>query len=151
MNSGCEPWSRAVPQGINIEPGIVAGAADALAAVAEKYSHGVVRMAGLNPDRQLKRFSVQLELDHVSALHADALGHLGTQLQRIVPGHLAHRFGQFLQPAIVGKLAVVDAGVAAEVDLDCVLTSSSRRRWKIRCFRRNLLRLECGAVNPAFM
>ena len=57
----------------------------------------------------------------------------GTHQDRIVPGELVHRLGQFLQPAVVGELAVVDGGIAAEVDLDGLLI----RRWPTSRIRRS--------------
>ena len=88
--------------------------------------------------------------DHVLVLDLQPLGHLRRHEQRIVPGHLGHRLGKFLQPAVVGEAAVVDGRIAAEVDFDGVLTAElDADDGKFAGLRRNLLWLRRRAVNPA--
>ena len=58
------------------------------------------------------------KFDDVFGGDAEALRHLGADLDGVVPGELVHRLGEFLQPAVVGELSVVDGGVAADVELD---------------------------------
>ena len=77
-------------------------------------------MPDLHPDRTRDFFAVEFEFDHVDGLYAQAVGHLGTHEHGVVPGELVHRLGQFLQPAVVGKLSVVDGGIATDVELDGV-------------------------------
>ncbi len=64
---------------------------------------------------------------------SEPLRHLGAISTRVVPGQLGHRLGQFLQPAIVGESAVVDRGIAAEVDFDSLASTGegakARRSW----------------------
>ena len=69
---------------------------------------GVIGMAGLNPRGAFDFFAVEFQLEHVFGSNLHPLGHLGADLDGIVPGELVHRLGQFLQPAVVGELAVVD-------------------------------------------
>ena len=118
LNSGCDPRSRTVTKLIGIESNIVAHASYALAAVAEKNRDGVIGMTGLPPHGKLNPLPVRLHADHVLVFHLQAFSHLGRHQQRIVPSHLRHWLGKFLQPGVVGELAVVDAGIAAEVQLN---------------------------------
>ena len=83
-------------------------------------------MAGLNPDRAGDFLPVQLEFDHVFDFDLQPLRHLGTDEHGVVPGELGHRLGQFLQPAVVGELSVVDGGIAADVELDGVRVGQRR-------------------------
>src|SRR5580698_9936924 len=93
-------------------------AASVGASVAERDGDGVVGMPGLNPDSALSFLPVEFEFDYVIHGEVEALGHLGADLDGIVPGELRHRLGEFLEPAVVGELSVVDGGVAADVELD---------------------------------
>ena len=77
-------------------------------------------MSGLNPDGAGDFFAVEFELDHVFDFDLETLRHLWADEDGVVPGELGHRLGQFLEPAVVGELAVVDGGVAADVELDSV-------------------------------
>ena len=77
-------------------------------------------MSGLNPDGALNLFAVQFEFDYVHRHDVETLGHLGADEHGVVPGELRHRFGEFLQPSVVGELSVVDGGIAADVELDGV-------------------------------
>ena len=70
------PWCCAVTQRINIESSFGAYTASATASVAEEHSNGIFRMAGLNPDREIERLAVQLNLDHVLTLDLHLLRHL---------------------------------------------------------------------------
>src|SRR5580658_6460944 len=88
------------------------------ASVAEGDGDGVVGMPGLNPDSALSFLPVEFEFDYVIHGEVKTLGHLGADLDGIVPGELRHRLGEFLEPAVVGELSVVDGGVAADVELD---------------------------------
>src|SRR5580704_9844422 len=115
-----EPRGGAGAERVSVESLGGADAAGALAAVAEKNGDRVVGMAGLNPDGAGDFFAVQFKLDHVFRGNLQPVGHLGADQDRVVPGELGHRLGQFLQPAVVGKLSVVDGGVAADVELDRV-------------------------------
>ena len=75
-------------------------------------------MAYLNPDWGRYFLSVEFELDQIFGLDSHALSHCGPHQDRVVPGELVHGLGQLLQPAVVGELAVVDRGIAAEINLD---------------------------------
>src|ERR1700690_1450895 len=75
----------------------------------------MIRMSGLNPDGACNLGSVEFERDHVHRLDAFARGHLRADLDGVVPRQLRERFWQFLQPAVVSELAVVDGGIAADV------------------------------------
>src|SRR5271168_2405949 len=77
-------------------------------------------MSGLNPDWAGDLLSIQFQFDNVFHFNLEPLGHLGTDEHGVVPGELGHRLGQFLQPAVVGELSVVDRGIAADVEFDGV-------------------------------
>jgi hypothetical protein len=87
-------------------------------AVAQMHRDCVIGMSRLNPDRAGHFAASYFELNHVHAGEAFALGHLGADQDGIVPSQLRHRLRQFLQPAIVRELAVVDRGIAAEIDFE---------------------------------
>src|SRR5580704_3125509 len=87
-------------------------------------------MAGLNPNRAPNFLAIQFQLDNVIDLNLQPLRHLGTDEHGVVPSELGHRLGQFLQPAVVGELPVVDGGIAADVELDLSLTYRIYRRTK---------------------
>ena len=143
-----EPRSRAVTQRVNVKAHGCASATGATATVAKEGGERIIGMTCLNPNWQLKRFPIELDLHHVSAFHGQSIGHLGRHLQRIVPGHLAERRGKFLQPAVVGELAVVNAGIATEVQLDSAVIAC--RGWrKTRCLDRDLFGLRRGPIHPA--
>src|ERR1700733_2000138 len=80
-------------------------------------------MAGLNPDWARDFLSVhaisgQSQFDNVFHSDLQPLRHLRADEHGIVPDELVHRLGQFLQPAVVGELTIVDGGVGADVELD---------------------------------
>ena len=95
---------------------------------------------------------LQFEFDHVFRGDVEALGHLGADEDGVVPGELGHRLGEFLQPAVVGELSVVDGGVAADVELDGVgigfrqVADFGRDRREAQIFRR-----ESGSLDPAIV
>jgi len=74
-------------------------------------------MSGLNPNRAVDFLAVQLQFDDIIGCQVQAVRHRGPDQNRIVPGHLGHGLGYFLQPPVVGELAVVDRWIATEVDL----------------------------------
>ena len=126
LHAGGDPRRGAGAQGVGVETLRGADASGARASVAEKHCDRIVGMAGLNPDRAFDLFAIQLKLDDVFGADAKALGHLRADEHGIVPSELVHRLGQFLQPAVVGELSVVDGGVAADVELDGVGVSRLR-------------------------
>ncbi len=105
-------------------------------------------MAGLNPDRAGDFLAVQFEFDHVFNFDLQALRHLGADEDGIVPDQLGHRLGQFLEPAVVGELSVVDGGVTADVELDGELVEHSRA-WMIKSFCGQLFRWSSGSIDPS--
>src|SRR5580698_4476716 len=107
-------------------------------------------MAGLNPDGAGDFFAVQFEFDYVFGGDVETLRHLGADLDGVVPGELRHRLGEFLEPAVVGELSVVDGGVATDVELDGGgVGFRPRRRNGCLCTQR--LRRERSALNPTIM
>ena len=106
-------------------------------------------MADLNPDRAGDLLAVQFEFDHVFGFDPQALRHRGTDQHGVVPGELVHRLGQFLQPAVVGELSVVDGGIAADVELDGVGVSAGVEREACAVLLADLLRRERRAFDPA--
>src|SRR5208283_1604665 len=85
-------------------------------------------MPYLNPNWALDFLPVQFKFDDIASLDLQPVRHLGTNEHSIVPSKLGHRLGKFLQPADVGELSVVDAGVAADVELDRAGIVSPRSR-----------------------
>ena len=125
-------------------------AAGARAAVAESDGDRIVRMACLNPNRAGDLLAVQLKLDHVFGLDPEPLRHLGTDEHGIVPGELGHRLGELLKPAVVGELAIVDGGIAAEVELDKVQAQIVIRRFReLASLHGDRLCRKCRALDPA--
>ena len=127
-----------------------ADASGALASVAEGDGDGVVGVSGLNPDGAGDFLAVQFEFDHVFGGDVETLRHRGTDLDGVIPGELVHRLGEFLQPAVVGELSVVDGGVAADVELDGVGVNRGKRRDPRRriLYSRETLRRKCRAFDP---
>ncbi len=66
-------------------------------------------MSSLNPDWSRDLLAIEFQLDHVFCLQTHPRGHCRPDQHGVIPGDLGHRLGQFLQPAVVGELAVVDA------------------------------------------
>src|SRR6202140_4585002 len=87
-------------------------------------------MSGLNPDGAGDFFAVEFKLDYIFGFDAQALRHRGTDLDSVVPSELVHRLGEFLEPAVVGELSVVDGGIAADVELDGVGIGGFGFRWR---------------------
>ncbi len=109
-------------------------------------------MACLNPYRAGDFLAVQLQFDNVFTFDLQALRHLGADEHGIVPGELGHRLGQFLQPAVVGELSVVDGGIAADVELDGVGGCGDRIwRWEICGLRGYGFRSVGRAFDPAIV
>ena len=109
--------------------------AGARAAVPELQVHRVVRMTGLHPHGPGDRAPVQghgghvgLVLGHLLRRDAELLGGARAHDDDVVPGDLVEGLGQFLQPRVVGKAAVVDARVGAEGHLEGVRRGGGRRR-----------------------
>ncbi len=127
LYAGGDPRIGAGAQRISVETLTGADAAGALAAVAQSDGDRIVGMPDLHPNRARNFFAVEFEFDYVDGFYAQAVGHLGTHEHGIVPGELRHRLGQFLQPAVVGELAVVDGGVATDVEFDGVGIGRARR------------------------
>ena len=120
-----EPRRRAGAQRIGIEALRGSDSAGAAAAVTEEYRDRIVRMARLNPYRAGNFLSVQLKLDDVFRFDLHPLRHFGADEHGVVPGELGHRLGQLLQPAVVGELAVVDGGIAANVEFERAALASA--------------------------
>ena len=118
---------------VHVEACARAHAAGAAASVAQKDRDGIIGMPSLDPDRRRDFFPVEFELDQVFGLDSHALGHGRAHQHWIVPGELVHRLGQFLQPAVVGETAVVDGGIAAEINFNSFVVGLRRRR-RVRAF-----------------
>ncbi len=147
-NAAGKPGRGAGAQRVHIETGARADAAGAAASVAQKYGDGIIGMANLDPDRSGHLLAIEFKFDQVFGFNPHAVGHSRTHQHRVVPGELVHRLGQFLQPAVVGKLSVVDGGIAAEVDFDG-LGVGARRGWKTRALVRDLLRQRMSCLPPS--
>src|ERR1700722_18840868 len=128
-----DPRRRAGAQRVGVKSLRGADASRALAPVAEKYRRGIIQMPRLNPNCAGDFLSVQLKLDDIFGLDAQPVCHTGTNEHGVVPGKLSHRLWQFLQPAVVGELSVVDSRVAPNVEFDCLRMA---RRY-LRDLRRN--------------
>ena len=75
-------------------------------------------LAGQDHDRGLELALVQRQANEVAARHARAPRAVAADSSGgIVPGELADRVGQLLQPGVVGEAAVVDRGRGPEDDL----------------------------------
>ena len=74
-------------------------------------------MPRLHPNRAFNFFAVERNFNHVFDFEIFVLRRLGTDEYSVVPGELVHRLGQFLQPAVIRETAIVDGGVAAEIEL----------------------------------
>ena len=77
-------------------------------------------MSGLNPGCAADLHSIQFELKNIFGDDLHALGHLRAEADNVVPRKLVERLREFLQPAVVGELSVVDSGITADVELDGV-------------------------------
>src|SRR5260370_37473797 len=94
----------------------------------------MIGMARLDPDRPGDLSFTQLDRDHVHGLNAFAVGHPRTRQDRVVPGQFRHGLRQLLEPSAVGELAIVDRGIAAQIDLQTVRIVASgggaSGRWR---------------------
>ena len=124
-------------QRVRVEAHAVADAAGARAAVAEVHGHGAVGVARQHPERRHDRAAAERELGelgHVAArgllrLHAaESGGGLRAHERHVVPGDLAERLRQLLQPAEVGEAPVEDGRIRAERDLEPVRAAACGRR-----------------------
>ena len=137
-------WYMSKPAPVPDPPG-------ATAPVTQKYGDGIVGMADLDPDRSGHLLAVEFEFDQVFGFDLHALGHGRTHQHRVVPGELVHRLGQFLQPAVVGELSVVDGGIAAEVDFDGLGVGGRSASGKPAALGADRLRRERSAFHPAIV
>src|SRR5581483_3475999 len=112
LDAGGSPWIGAGAEFVGVEALPGADAAGAGATVTERDADEVVGMSGLNPYGAFEFPAVQFEFDNIFRGELQTVGHLGTNEDRVVPSELRHRLGKFLQPAVVGELAVVDRGIA---------------------------------------
>ena len=90
-------------------------------AVAQRHGHRARGLARQHIDRDLalagrRNFSYH----HLLVFDAQLLRRGRANQGRVVPGQPGHRIGQFLEPTVVGKTAVVDRRVAAEDDFQLV-------------------------------
>src|SRR5215469_4144486 len=125
--AGGNPQGIGGAQGIDIEAGARAGAARLAATITKMHGYGIIGMARLDPNGAIHLASVQFDGDDLHDMDAFALGHLRAHKDGVIPNQLRHGLGQFLQPAIIGEAAVVDAGVAAEIDVDRIVDRRGRR------------------------
>ena len=145
--SGRDPQRRRRAQRVDIEAGARSGATGARASVAKVDGDGIVGMSGLHPDRPGDFAPREFDRDHVLRLELFALGHLGADQDGVVPGQFRHRLGKFLQPAVVGELAVVNGRVSAEIDFEGFRVGAGRS-WQIGRFRGQGLWSERRSLDP---
>ena len=103
---------------VGIEPEVVRHPPCAGAAVAQMRGHRVGGLAWHDPRGALHAPAVQAQLDHVLVVDAQARRGGRAQLDRVVPGELGERLGQFLKPAEIGESAVVHRRVGTEHDVE---------------------------------
>ena len=145
-----EPRRGPPAQQVGVEAGAVADAPGAGAAVADVDGDRVGGVAWGDPHRHPQHAAFVPDLDQVAVLDLERLGRVRRDQRGVVPGQLGHRLGHFLQPAVVGEAAVVDGGVAAEVDLGAGHRRRRRRQRRGQVAgQRHRLRRERGAGNEA--
>src|SRR5262249_1381943 len=81
------------------------------ASITEKQRDGFVRLSRCDPDWNLNAPSLRADLNDVLSRQPQALGRRGTDQRCVVPGQLRYRFREFLQPCVVCKTAVKNAGI----------------------------------------
>ena len=85
--------------------------------VAEEDGGRIVGVPGQDEDRSLDRAAAVAQLHHVVCLQVEAFGRGRAEQHRVIPGQLGQRLGQLLQPGVIGKSPIPDAGVRPEDDL----------------------------------
>ena len=73
-------------------------------------------MAGQDPNRDLEGPPAVGQPHDLFAGDPDPLCGLRRQEERVVPGQLRDRFGELLQPSVVGEPPVVNRRIGTEVD-----------------------------------
>ena len=97
-------------------------------AEAEVERHDVGRLARLDEDRQLDALPVRRDLHDVLVLEAEPLGRGGRDDRGVVPGQLAERLRELLEPAVVREAAVEERRVGPEDGLERRTASAAGRR-----------------------
>ena len=118
-------------EGIGVETSAPSDAPGLFPSITQGQADGVVRHAGLDPDRPAHGAIAQLDLDGViekflilgEALRENAQipGRFGAEQNGVVPSQFGDRVGQFLQPAVVVVAAVIHLGIAIKNDIQLAL------------------------------
>jgi len=118
---------------------------DRAAAIAEIDHDRVGGLAWHDPGRAAHAPIRDRDLDRVAVGQLQALGHFRADCDHVVPGELAERLWQLLQPCHVGEATVPHARVRPKhhVDRACVTRSQRRQIGRMRC-RGNRLRRRAG-------
>src|ERR1019366_1830417 len=105
-------------------------------------------------DCSLYFLPVEFQFGDVFEVQLEPLGHRRADHDGVVPGQLGQRLRQLLQPSVVREAAVVDRGIATEVDLDVGVWSvevelKCPRNCDAGSLQRHTLRRESCTGDPA--
>src|SRR5262249_2850478 len=138
--AGGGPESVGSTHNVRVETFVRAGVASFRAAVAERQYDDAVGLTGNNPNRcgyfALRKRNIDFVRNNLAVLatarsyrvfEVEIIFGLGADISGIVPSELRDRLRQFLEPAVVGEAAVVDAGIRAEDEFVFACGYSFRR------------------------
>ena len=119
------PQCPCCPQRVGVEADACPHAACSGASVTQMNSDRLVHVAGRNPDRCLDAVAVETQLDHIFIRDTELLSHMQAHKSGVILCQLGEWFGQFLQPAIIGKSAVPDGRIGLKDEIECRLVRIS--------------------------
>ena len=99
----------------------------ALASVAQREAEGIIREAGLHPDRPDDFASAEFDLDDVLILDAEFFRRLAADEHETIPDRLGDGVGEFLEPGVIRPASVIHLEVAMEDDFQAFLRRGSGR------------------------
>src|SRR5581483_8317192 len=113
----CEGRANRVRVGVLAAP---ANPAYLRATITERDGNRIVGVTRHDPDGDFKLATAISQLHHVFTTDLEPSRRGDAHHRRVVPGQLGHWVGRFLEPAVIGEAAVVEARVLDEVDLDVI-------------------------------
>src|SRR5215831_3799219 len=112
---------------IDVEAGPVTDTTRARASIPEVQGQRIERLARSEPDRDAQAAAALFQLDDITADETKPVGGTWCDERSVVPCELRQPLRQLLQPAIVGKPAIVHGRIGSEHDFKPLYRRSRRR------------------------